>query len=296
MNKIYGFGNALIDVEIQISESQLKSIDIPKGTMKHISNNQLRLFTEEFSNQTYSSLPGGSIANSLYAANQHNADTYFSCSIGDDEYGNLFINSFKDSGNSISFYKSDLPTGVCLIFVTPDGQRTMAANLGANLDLHPDSLNIDKLKSSEFLLFDNFSLSSLNALRTVQYSLTIKPDIRICFGVSDVSLVQENHAYIKELFQNKIEILFGNEAEITAFEQSNLPSSTNTLVTYGKNGANFNSINIKASKVNMVNSNGAGDALIGTFLAYLDTTDQKKALQEAVSYASKVCETNGPRL
>ena len=296
MNKIYGFGNALIDVEIQVSESQLKSIDIRKGTMKHISTSQLRLLTKEFSHQTYSSLPGGSIANSLYAANHYNVETYFSCSIGDDEYGDLFINSFEDSGNSISFYKSELPTGICLIFITPDGQRTMAANLGANLDLRPESLNIDELKLSEFLLFDNFSLCSANGIRTVQHSLSIKPNIRICFGISDVSLVQENYEYIKELFQNRIEILYGNEDEIIAFEQSELPSPINTLVSYGKDGARFNSTSVKASKVNMVNSNGAGDALIGTFLANLETADQKRALQEAVSYASRVCETNGPRL
>ena len=161
MNKIYGFGNALIDIEIRISEEQLKTISIPKGSMKHISQDELSILLKDFKSQRYSALPGGSVANSLYAANQHGSKTYFSCSIGDDEYGELFLKSFKDSDKAMSFFRSSLPTGICLIFVTPDGERTMAANLGANLDLCPESINISELLSSDFLVFDNFSLSSM---------------------------------------------------------------------------------------------------------------------------------------
>ena len=87
MNKIYGFGNALIDIEIRISEEQLKTISIPKGSMKHISTDELETFLKRFNAQIHSALPGGSIANSLHAANKHNAEIYFSCSIGDDELG-----------------------------------------------------------------------------------------------------------------------------------------------------------------------------------------------------------------
>ena len=152
MNKIYGFGNALIDIEIRISEEQLKTISIPKGSMKHISTDELETFLKRFNTQRYSAMPGGSIANSLHAANKHNAEIYFSCSIGDDEFGELFIDSFKLINESVSFYKSSLPTGICLIFVTPDGERTMAANLGANLDLCPECLNVDVLRASDFLL------------------------------------------------------------------------------------------------------------------------------------------------
>ena len=296
MNKIYGFGNALIDIEIRISEDQLKNISIPKGSMKHISKNELKRFLNIFSNQKYSVKPGGSIANSLFAANQHNVKTHFSCSIGDDEFGELFLDSFKVADQSISFYKSSLPTGICLIFVTPDGERSMAANLGANIDLCPESLNVDELISSKFLLFDNFSLSSRKGLETIDYSLSIANEARICFGLSDMSLIKENYKNIKKVFLNKIDTLFGNEDEINELQNMTSNPALNILVSKGSRGAQYNLITVEASPIDVVNSNGAGDALIGTFLAYADTVSDKKALKEAVSYAAKVCKVNGPRL
>ena len=99
MNKIYGFGNALIDIEIQISEEELKEINIEKGFMKHITRENLEAYLERFSNQLYSESPGGSVANSLYAANQHNIQTHFSFAIGQDDFGKSFINIKK--ANSI---------------------------------------------------------------------------------------------------------------------------------------------------------------------------------------------------
>ena len=296
MNKIYGFGNALIDIEIRISEDQLKNISIPKGSMKHISNDELETFLKIFNTQRYSAMPGGSIANSLHAANKHNAQTYFSCSIGDDEFGELFIDSFKLMNESISFYKSSLPTGICLIFVTPDGERTMAANLGANLDLCPESLNVDVLRASDFLIFDNFSLSTDKGAETIEYSLSLETDLRICFGISDKSLVKKNDKKIKKVFLNKIYLLYGNEDEIKELETVISNPALNTLISKGPEGASYNQEYFKASQIEIVNSNGAGDALIGTFLAYADVIGDEKALKKAVSYASKVCAVNGPRL
>lgn len=296
MNKIYGFGNALIDIEIRISEEQLQAISIPKGSMKHISQDELSILLKDFKSQRYSALPGGSVANSLYAANQHGSKTFFSCSIGDDEYGEIFLKSFKDNDKAMSFFRSSLPTGICLIFVTPDGERTMAANLGANLDLCPESINISELLSSEFLILDNFSLSSKKGIETVEYSLEIKDKVRVCFGLSDISLIQENYENLKKVFLNRIDILYGNENEIIKLQELISNSAMNTLIGKGSKGAKYNQINIEASKIDVINSNGAGDALIGTFLAYTDVLEDRLALSKAVSYATKVCMINGPRL
>ena len=99
MNRIYGFGNALVDIEIKLEEAQLKEVGIEKGSMRHISSQDLNTFLDLYSDQIFSKLPGGSIANSLHAANQNNATTHFSCSIGDDDYGEYFIDSFNRWNN-----------------------------------------------------------------------------------------------------------------------------------------------------------------------------------------------------
>ena len=93
MSKIYGFGNALIDIEIQINDDQLASIGIPKGSMQHINKDKKDILLHEYKDLIRSKNPGGSIANSLFAAENFGALTCFSCSIGDDEDGHLFLDS-----------------------------------------------------------------------------------------------------------------------------------------------------------------------------------------------------------
>ena len=296
MNRIYGFGNALIDLEITIEEDELDSIDIKKGTMKHISEEELQIFMNIFSSKIKSRLPGGSIANSLYAANQHGASVHFSCSVGKDDYGDYFIDSFGGNQNLISFERSSLPTGICLIFVTEDGQRTMAANLGANLDINESTLNIDKLKIADYLLFDNFSMSTKNGLGTVIAALREKTDSQVCFGVSDESLVTENSKNLQWLTQNKIDIIYGNHQEITKIKREINFYANNVLETNGEHGASYNGKIVPAPRIDIINSNGAGDALIGSFLALKGKYDEATALFKSVGYASRVCRVNGPRL
>ena len=296
MNRIYGFGNALIDLEITIEEDELDSIDIKKGTMKHISEEELQIFMNIFSSKIKSRLPGGSIANSLYAANQHGASVHFSCSVGKDDYGDYFIDSFGGNQNLISFERSSLPTGICLIFVTEDGQRTMAANLGANLDINESILNIDKLKIADYLLFDNFSMSTKNGLGTVIAALREKTDSQVCFGVSDESLVTENSKNLQWLTQNKIDIIYGNHQEITKIKREINFYANNVLETNGEHGASYNGKIVPAPRIDIINSNGAGDALIGSFLALKGKYDEATALFKSVGYASRVCRVNGPRL
>ena len=296
MNRIYGFGNALIDLEIQIQDDELESINIKKGNMRHISENELKTFMDRFSNNINSRLPGGSIANSLYAANQHGASIHFSCSVGKDDYGDYFIDSFGSNKNLISYERSPLPTGICLIFVTEDGQRTMAAHLGANLDLNEKALNLEKLKNSNYLLFDNFSLSSKNGLTTVIAALREKNNAEVCFGVSDEILINENLENLKWLSQNKLDLIYGNREEIAKLRKELNFFSDNILETNGENGASYNGNIAPAPKIDIVNSNGAGDALIGAFLAHKGNYDEKTALFKSVGYASRVCRVNGPRL
>ena len=264
--------------------------------MRHISSDELESLLKRFDTQRYSVMPGGSIANSLHAANKHDAEIYFSCSIGDDEFGELFIDSFKLIKESVSFNKSSLPTGICLIFVTPDGERTMAANLGANLELSPECLNVDILKASDFLIFDNFSLSFDKGVETIEYSLSLEKDLNICFGISDKSLIKKNNTKIKKVFLNEIHLLYGNEDEIKELEKLISNPALNTLISKGPAGASYNQEFSKAPRINIVNSNGAGDALLGAFLAYFGIIDEKDALKKAVSYAAEICTVNGPRL
>jgi len=296
MSKIYGFGNALIDIEIQINEDQLSSIGIPKGGMQHISRDRKDYLLEIYKNSIKSMTPGGSIANSLFAAENFGASTCFSCSLGDDEYGQLFLNSYEDR-NKIFFNYSDNPTGVCLVFVSPDGERTMASNLSANNQLSEECISPSLLESCEYLLFDNFSLATDSGNQTVDYCLDIISDeVKVCFGLADSGLIGENLEQIKNLSNTNLYCLSGNQMEHNELDIHLSLNYQNRLVSDGNSGAMVNGEKVKAPNINLVNTNGAGDALLGAYIALESKLGKLEALREAVNYASKICSINTPRL
>ena len=296
MSKIYGFGNALIDIEIQINEDQLSSIGIPKGGMQHISRDEKDYFLKTFKTSIKSMSPGGSIANSLFAAENFGASTYFSCSLGDDEYGQLFLNSYQDN-KKIVFNYSNNPTGVCLVFVSPDGERTMASNLSANYELNSDCISPSLLQSCEYLLFDNFSLATDSGNETVNYCLdTIDNEVKLCFGLADSGLIAKNLNKIKNLSNKNLYCLSGNQKEHDELDLHLALNYQNRLVSYDKSGATINGEKVQAPNINLVNTNGAGDALLGAYIALESKLGKLDALMEAVNYASKICSINSPRL
>ena len=296
MSKIYGFGNALIDIEIQINEDQLSSIGIPKGGMQHISRDEKDYFLKNFKSSIKSMSPGGSIANSLFAAENFGASTCFSCSLGDDEHGQLFLNSYEDN-KKIYFNYSNDPTGVCLVFISPDGERTMASNLSANYQLSSECINPTLLQSCEYLLFDNFSLATDSGNQTVDYCLeSISNEVKVCFGLADSGLIVKNLDKIKGLGNKNLYCLSGNQKEHDELDVHLSLNYQNRLVSYDKFGATINGEKVKAPKIDLVNTNGAGDALLGTYLALESKLGKLDALKEAVNYASKICSINSPRL
>ncbi|HIE49743.1 MAG TPA: adenosine kinase [Gammaproteobacteria bacterium] len=296
MIKIYGLGNALIDIEFNISEQDLTGVGIPKGGMKHISSKEKELLLEKFQDYEISRTPGGSIANSLSAAAIHGATASFSGSIGKDKEGIEFLKSLKGLDNFTKYSKRS--TGVCIILITPDGERTMASCLDANLDLTPECLDDNKLKQSNILIFDSFAIETDNGFRTVKKSIQIANNngVEICYGVADQSLVQLNLEKIAWLMSQNINYVYGNELEIKELTKSLPVRDLNILTTFGDKGASIGNIHVDAKPISPVNTNGAGDALIGVFLALKDKYNKKEALQRAADYATEICKINGPRM
>ena len=265
--------------------------------MVHINSEQKSTWIEKFNKQIVSRQPGGSVANSLYAASFGDSICAFSCSLGNDEESRIFVVGFKSTGTQVFHQYSKKPTGVCFIFVTPDGERTMASNLSANEDLLPKCLNEQELATSDWLVFDAFSVCTINGLKTAQEALKMakKNNLKIAFGLADINLVESNLEEINWVLEQPINLLVGNDAEITLLSQStNL--ELDTLCTLGAKGSRFNQIQVDAESISLVNTNGAGDALLGVFLSHIDTLNPKDSLKKAVDYATKVCLVGGPRI
>ena len=297
MTRIYGFGNALIDIEISVSEEELVSIGIEKGSMEHISSKQKELWTKKFKKNIISKQPGGSIANSIYAASNENIFCNFSCSLGTDDEAKNFINGFNSNNTQVFSKPSQKPTGVCFIFTTPDGERTMASNLSANEDLLPQCLNISVLEKSHWLIFDSFSVCTKSGFATAKEALMIakKNQLKVAFGLADISLVNSNLKEIAWVLNQDIDLLVGNEIEVNLLQETT-KIACDILCSLDSRGAKFNEIKVSAEKASIVNTNGAGDALLGVFLSLLERLGPEESLKSAVNYATKVCLVGGPRI
>ena len=297
MPKIYGFGNALIDIEISVSEDELASLPINKGSMEHISSSQKMDWLQRFQTRVQSREPGGSIANSLHAAASQGSRCTFSCSMGEDLEKDLFLQGFNKKLIQTSFQYSINPTGICFIFVTPDGERTMASNLSANEDLNPKCLNKEILSQSDWLLFDAFSVCTSNGLKTAKEALLVAKQnkVKIAFGLADINLIKSNLKEIEWVLNQSIDLLFSNENEINLMQQSIKPK-VDILCSSGANGCRFNQVKVDAKDISVINTNGAGDALVGIFLSHYNSLPQQEALKRAVDYATAVCQIGGPRI
>ena len=298
MTKLYGFGNALVDIEVNVSEEILNEIGIEKGSMIHIDNKQKKDLLKTFHSKISKKFPGGSIANVLHAASSNNSKSCYSCSLGDDDHKKIFLKGFNSNKIQTFAKVSNSPTGVCLVFITPDGERTMASNLAANKDLHPSCLNESALISSDWLIFDAFSICTPGGFATTKKALNLanKNNLKVCFGLADINLVESNKSEILWVLSQSIDLIAGNENEISLLKDY-IPINTNVLCSLGSKGCRFNSIQTKVnSNVNIVNTNGAGDALLGIFLSYIDNLKTEKALRKAVDYATQVCQVGGPRI
>ena len=298
MVTIYGFGNALIDVHISIEEEHLSDIDIPKNTMKHINEVEMKDLLLRYQKNIVNQSPGGSIANSLYAANKMACYTNFSCALKHDLNGNIFLNGFSQKNHKSFIIESLKPTGVCLIFNTPDGERTMASNLGANEDLSPEALNAQSLMNSDWLLFDTYSLCTEGGFMTAKKSVEIAKEnkVPICYGLADITLIKPNSQKISWLLDQEVNYIVGNSKEFLEFNKLFKISNSKQLITKGNMGATLDDIYIKAQNITSISTNGAGDGLMGAFIASLKAKGERKALKEAVTYASKICLVEEPRI
>ena len=297
MPKIYGFGNALIDIEISVSEDELASLPINKGSMEHISSRQKLDWLHRFQTRIQSRQPGGSIANLLHAAASQGSSCTFSCSMGEDLEKDLFLQGFNKKLIQTSFQYSINPTGICFIFVSPDGERTMASNLSANEDLNPKCLNKKILSKSDWLVFDAFSVCTSSGLKTAKEAFLIakQNNVKIAFGLADINLIKSNLKEIEWVLNQSIDLLFSNENEINLLKQS-IKTDVDILCSSGAKGCRFNQIKVDAKEISVVNTNGAGDALVGIFLSYYNSIPQQEALKKAVDYATEVCQIGGPRI
>ena len=308
--KILGIGNAIVDVICKVEERFLDQNDLVKGNMKLIFDQN------EFQNLLSSlkiekTISGGSVANSIVGLSQLKNEVGFLGKISDDDLGEKYEIGLKSENVNYIYSKKkeDLPTGTCLILVTPDSERTMCTFLGTAGKINENDVNVDAIKKSEMIFLEGYLWDEGEPKKA--FDKAINNANKVAMSLSDKFCVDRHKSHFLNLVKNKLDIVFANEEEIMSLintnnfdEVINFAKEVHKLiiVTRGEKGA----VSIKGNSVtetgikknlNIVDLTGAGDLFASGYLhGYLNNFSQKDCLEKGTEMSSKIIQQMGARL
>jgi len=308
--KILGIGNAIVDVICKVDNDFIKKNNLTKSTMKLIFNENE--FKQLLSNlKIEKTVSGGSVANSLVGLSQLGNNVGFIGKVNDDNLGNKYEEGLKKE-NVKYFYskkKEELPTGTCLILVTPDSERTMCTFLGTAGKINENDVSTEAIRKSEIIFLEGY-LWDKGAPKKA-FEKAIHNANKVAMSLSDKFCVDRHKPHFLELVKNKLDITFANEQEIMSLIEAknfndvvNFAKELNKLfiITRGKRGA----ISIKGNEINecgvqknlkIIDLTGAGDLFAAGYLhSYLNKMSQDECLKKGTEMSSKVIQQIGARL
>ena len=317
-NDISAIGNALVDTVFKVEHSLISELGLEIDQMTLSSAEEHAPIIDRLiaSGADTVSDCGGSATNSLVAAASFGAKCFHTCKVTDDQDGIRYLESLKEAGvghKGNMAPSSTIPTGKCLILVTPDAKRTMTTALNVSSLMDDNDLDLSQIANSKIFYIEGYMVASeenykvtLQALNHLQNF----PDVKIAFSLSDPGIVMGFKDKFHEMESFGLDYIFGNDDEAMAFvDAENIDEAFTKLqekpytsiITTGEKGSSVITSDeiIHTPKVNIepVDTNGAGDMFAGSFLyALLQNHDLRSCAEFANYGASKVVETFGPRL
>ena len=308
--KILGIGNAIIDVICKVDDSFINQNNLTKGTMKLFfdENEFKKLLTDLKIEKTVS---GGSVANSIVGISQLGDKVGFVGKISDDDFGEKYEQGLNNE-NIHYFYhkkKEKLPTGTCLILVTPDSERTMCTFLGIAGKINENDIDVNTIKKSEIIFLEGYLWDKGDPKSA--FDKAIKNANKVAMTLSDQFCVDRHKKQFLNLVKNKLDITFANEQEIMSLinakhfaEVIEFAKQLDKLViiTRGEKG----SIAVNGDEIiecgiqknlKIVDLTGAGDLFAAGFLhGHINQLSIKKCLEKGTELSSKIIQKIGARL
>jgi fructokinase len=308
--KILGIGNAIVDVICKVDDSFIEQNDLTKSTMKlFFDENQFKhLLTNLKIEKTVS---GGSVANSIVGLSQLGDKVGFIGKVSDDEFGSKYEEGLKKEKVEY-FYskkKEELPTGTCLILVTPDSERTMCTFLGTAGKINENDVDPNVIKKSEIIFLEGYLWDEGEPKKA--FDKAINNANKVAMSLSDQFCVDRHKPHFLDLVKNKLDITFANEQEITSLikaknfaEVISFSRILNKLliITRGEKGAiainGDEVVEIDIQKnLKIIDLTGAGDLFAAGFLhGYINKFSTKECLKKGTEMSSKVIQQIGARL
>tara|TARA_B100000700_G_scaffold108066_1_gene121876 strand:- start:97 stop:1104 length:1008 start_codon:yes stop_codon:yes gene_type:complete len=279
---VVGIGNAIVDVLTKTDDSILERLSFDKGSMTLIDENTAKKLDEISTNRIQSS--GGSVANSLACISQLGGKAAFIGRVRNDKLGEIFTEEISRTGTIFKTPPSSAgpSTARCLIFVTPDAQRTMCTYLGASVLLEPKDLDLSAVREAKILYLEGYLWDNPAAKNAFIKAAEIAKNAnrKVALSLSDSFCVSRHRESFIKLVEDYVDILFANEDEIKSlYQTSDLDLALEKLkvkcelaaITLGEKGSVIIS-NKQELKIdpfifgNAIDTTGAGDLYAGGFL------------------------------
>lgn len=313
---VYAIGNALVDMEYEVTDDFFKKFGIDKGLMTLVDEPRQNELLTALGGNPKNQQCGGSAANTIIAVAQFGAKGFYSCKIASDPIGNFYYQDLQDNGvdsNLKNQNRQPGTTGKCLVMVTADAERTMNTFLGITSTIGIEDVDAEAIKNSKYMYMEGYLVASPTgkAAAIKAREIAEAAGVKTALTFSDVNMVKFFKEGLEEMIgPNGIDLLFCNESEAISYTNSSdilsareaLKKVSKTFViTQGENGAMIwdgtTFIDIEPYDVKAIDSNGAGDMYAGAFLYAITHNHTHASSGKLASLAaSKVVSQFGPRL
>ena len=310
---VYGIGNALVDIQYKVELGFLEKMHIQKGVMTLVDEERQGELMESLRGVPAGRSSGGSAANTMIGVANLGGTARYACKVGRDELGEFFLNDLEAAGVACNrSNRGDGITGKCLVFITPDADRTMNTFLGITSSFGPEQVEPEGIARSDYLYIEGYLLSSeegFQAACTAQ-GYARQHSTRVSLTLSDPFIVDAFRDRIGQLLDRGVDLLFCNDAEARAYAGVSTTEAAGealarvvprVAVTCGAEGAvlrdDAGAMRIPGIPVEAVDTNGAGDMFAGAFLfGITHGYDVTQAGRLATYASSRVVAQRGPRL
>ena len=307
--KILGIGNAIVDVICKVENNFLTDSGLTKSTMKLVDETEFKKLLSNL--KIEETMSGGSVANSIVGLSQLGNNVGFIGKVNDDNLGIKYEEGLKKENVEYFYTKKEekLPTGTCLILITPDSERTMCTFLGTAGKINENDVNIDAVKKSEIIFLEGYLWDEGDPKKA--FDKAIQNANKVAMSLSDQFCVERHKPHFLDLVKNKLDITFANEKEIISLIDA---KNFNEVISFGKQLGKIiiitrgekGSLAIQKNEVvecesqknlNIVDLTGAGDLFAGGFLhGHINNLPIKESLKKGTEMSSKIIQRIGARL
>lgn len=310
---VYGIGNALVDVQYQVDDDYLQRMEVEKGGMTLVDEDRQKALSDAVEGDPLQRTSGGSAANSMIMVSGFGGSSYYGCKVGTDEAGDFYLDDLSNAGvDSNRSNRGEGVTGTCLVLITPDGERSMNTFLGITSTFGPEQVESAVIQNSDVVYIEGYLLSSEPGVEAAlkAQSEAHTAGAKVALTLSDGFIIDVFRDPLERVIKGGVDLLFANEGEAKAYaDRDSVGTACSVLgkvvgdyvVTCGGEGAivsdKGNVREVKGYSVDLVDTNGAGDAFAGAFLFGMTNGYSNEQATKLANYAgAQVVSKPGARL